>query len=72
MSEILHARVYGLDLSKGIARAEIFFAGLKENRVQTYGGRTLVAYSTSFKKKPLKEEYPVKKKPKLNPTLTLT
>ena len=29
-SEILHARVYGLDLSKGIARAEIFFAGLKK------------------------------------------
>ena len=29
-SEILHARVYGLDLSKGIARAEIFFVGLKK------------------------------------------
>ena len=42
-SEILHARVYGLDLSKGI---EIFFAGLKKNRVRTDGGRTLVAYST--------------------------
>ena len=44
-SEILHARVYGLGLSKGIARAEIFFAGLKKNRVRTDGGRTLVAYS---------------------------
>ena len=44
-SEILHARVYDLELSKGIARAEIFFAGLKKNRVRTDGGRTLVAYS---------------------------
>ena len=43
--EILHARVYGLDLSKGIAIAEIFFMGLKKNRVRTDGGRTLVAYS---------------------------
>ena len=32
--EILHARVYGLDLSKGIARAEIVLAGLKKNRVR--------------------------------------
>ena len=47
-SEILHARVYGLDLSKGIARAENFFAGLKKNRVRTDGGRTLVAYSTKY------------------------
>ena len=46
-SEILYARVYGLDLSKGIARAEIFFADLKKNRVRTDGGRTLVAYSIS-------------------------
>ena len=44
-SEILHARVYGLDLSKGIARAENFFPGLKKNRVRTDSGRTLVAYS---------------------------
>ena len=44
-SEILHARVYSLDLSKGIARAEIFFAGLKKNRIRTDGGRTVVAYS---------------------------
>ena len=41
--EILYARVYGLDLSKVIARAEIFFAGLKKNCVRTYGVRTLVA-----------------------------
>ena len=34
-SEILHARVYGLDLSKGIAKAEIFFASLRKNRIQT-------------------------------------
>ena len=46
-SEILYARVYDLDLSKGIAIAEIFFVGLKKNRVRTYGGRTLVAYSTT-------------------------
>ena len=39
-SEISHARVYGLDLSKGIARAEIFFVGLKKNRVRTDDGRT--------------------------------
>ena len=26
-SEILHARIYNVDLSKGIARAEIFFEG---------------------------------------------
>ena len=38
-SEILHARVYGLDLSQGIAKVEIFFAGLKKIRVQTDGGR---------------------------------
>ena len=44
-SEILHASVYGLELSKGIARAEIFFAGLKKNLVRTDGSRTLVAYS---------------------------
>ena len=37
---------YGLDLFKGIATAEIFFVGLKKNRVLTYVGRTLVAYST--------------------------
>ena len=44
--KFLHSIVYGLDLSKGIARAEIFFAGLKKNRVRTDSGRTLVAYST--------------------------
>ena len=44
-SEILYARVYGLGLSKGIARAENFFVGLKKNRIQTDGGRTLVVYS---------------------------
>ena len=44
-SEILHARVYGLDLSKGIARAETFFVSLKKTRDQTDGGQTLVAYS---------------------------
>ena len=31
-SEILYARVYGLDLSKGIARVEIFFVSLKMTR----------------------------------------
>ena len=45
----MHARVYGLDLSKDIARAEIFLAGIKKNRVQTDGGRTLVAYSIDDK-----------------------
>ena len=48
-SEILHARVYGLDLSKGIERAEIFFVGLKKNRVRTDGGRALVAYSSPIR-----------------------
>ena len=37
------------DLSKGIARTEIFFAGLKKNRVRTDGGRILVAYSLYIK-----------------------
>ena len=45
-SEILHVRVYGLDLSKGILRVENFLASLKKNRVRTNGGRTLVVYST--------------------------
>ena len=31
-----------------MARAEIFFAGLKKNRVRTDGGRTFVAYSNCF------------------------
>ena len=54
-SEILYARVYGLDLSKGVAKAEIFFAGLKKNRVRTDGGRTLVAYSNYFSRTKLPE-----------------
>ena len=44
---IVHVFIYyDLDLSKGIARPENFFVGLKKNRVRTNGGRTLVAYSS--------------------------